>query len=418
MMFVTLLKLMNSNIKNILFFLLFFSFQATNAQSNVETKIIKQQILSSGFKPSAEIYRNPDEKLAKLGLIFFESNKGLSLNGNISCRTCHQDKFGSADGIPNAAAIGGGDGKTMVGPERLLNGAKQLPRNTLAFWGRGGLGFDVFFWDGRVDFSSKKTVSQFGSQKPSSDALLTSVHLPVVEIREMLDEDGFVRDNKTESVEKSKIVYDAIAKRLVKIEPKASEDLARALNKNINQLEYIDFARAIAAFIRSEFRIKPTKLENFMAGKVQLSESELRGARIFYGKGACSTCHNGPHFSDFKFYTVPFPQLGFGKNGFGVDYGRYNVTFNPRDLYKFRTAPLYNVEKTAPYGHSGSVKTIQQAIVAHYDPLSLVATDKLSKFDRYELSKRLTYADSTTRVNYLTDEELNQLEAFLKTLTF
>jgi len=385
---------------------------------SAETKVIKQQITASGFKPAADLYRNPDENLAPIGLIFFESNKGLSLNGNISCRTCHQDKFGSADGIPNAAAIGGGDGKTMVGPDRLLNGAKQLPRNTLAFWGRGAKGFDVFFWDGRVDFSLKKPLSQFGSKVPANDALLTAVHLPVVEIREMLDEDKFVKDHKTESVDKSKEVYNAIAKRLIKVEPEASQNLAKVLNKNVDQLEYIDFARAIAAFIRSEFRIKTSKLEKFIQGKEDFSEAEIKGARVFYGKGACSTCHNGPHFSDFKFYTVPFPQLGFGKNGFGVDYGRYNATFNPKDLYKFRTAPLYNVEKTAPYGHSGSVATIQEAIVAHYDPLSLVQTDKLSQFDRYELSKRLTFSDSTTRVNYLTPEEVNQLTAFLKTLSF
>jgi len=385
---------------------------------SAETKVIKQQITASGFKPAADLYRNPDENLAPIGLIFFESNKGLSLNGNISCRTCHQDKFGSSDGIPNAAAIGGGDGKTMVGPDRLLNGAKQLPRNTLAFWGRGAKGFDVFFWDGRVDFSLKKPLSQFGSKVPANDALLTAVHLPVVEIREMLDEDKFVKDHKTESVDKSKEVYNAIAKRLIKVEPEASQNLAKALNKNVDQLEYIDFARAIAAFIRSEFRIKTSKLEKFIQGKEDFSEAEIKGARVFYGKGACSTCHNGPHFSDFKFYTVPFPQLGFGKNGFGVDYGRYNATFNPKDLYKFRTAPLYNVEKTAPYGHSGSVATIQEAIVAHYDPLSLVQTDKLSQFDRYELSKRLTFSDSTTRVNYLTPEEVNQLTAFLKTLSF
>jgi cytochrome c peroxidase len=393
------------------------SFSA-GAVENAETKIIKQQITASGFKPAADLYRNSDENLAPLGMKFFESNKGLSLNGNISCRTCHQDKFGSADGIPNAAAIGGGDGKTMVGPDRLLNGAKQLPRNTLALWGRGAKGFDVFFWDGRVDFSLKKPLSQFGSKVPANDALITAVHLPVVEIREMLDEDNFVKDHKTESVDKSKEVYKAIVKRLIKVEPEASQNLSKALNKNVDQLEYIDFARAIAAFIRSEFKVKTTKLEKFIQGKEDFSEAELKGARVFYGKGACSTCHNGPHFSDFKFYTVPFPQLGFGKNGFGVDYGRYNATFNPKDLYKFRTAPLYNVEKTAPYGHSGSVATIQEAIVAHYDPLSLVQTDRLSQFDRYELSKRLTLSDSTTRVNYLTPEEVNQLTAFLKTLSF
>jgi cytochrome c peroxidase len=336
------------------------------------------------------------------------------LNGNISCQTCHLDRFGSTDGIPIAAAVGGeGDG-----PKRLLSGAKLLPRNALAFWGRGAKGFDVFFWDGRVDFSGTKKITQFGSNIPSNDSLVTADHLPVVEIREMLQEDEFIEKNKTESVEKSKEVYKAIVQNLVKNEPDASKKLANALGKDESKLEYIDYARSLAAFIRSEFRLKPTKLENVMAGKESFTPAEFKGARIFYGKGACVTCHSGPHFSDFKFYSVPFPQLGFGRNGFGVDHGRYNVTFNTKDLYKFRTAPLYNVEKTGPYGHSGSVRTMEEAVTAHYDPLSLVAVEKLKQFDRFELSKRLTFSDSTTRVNYLSTEEVNQVVSFLKTLSF
>lgn len=409
---------MNLNTKNLL--LIFFLINCGNpeAATKAEEKIVKDQIKAAGFVPSAELYRNPDETLSDLGKKFFESNKGLSLNGNISCRTCHQDKFGSADGIPNAAAIGGGDGATKVGPERLLNGAKQLPRNTLAFWGRGAKGFDVFFWDGRVDFSTPKKLTQFGSKTPSNDALVTAVHLPVVEVREMLDEDDFVRKHKVESVEKSKAVYQAIANNLKSVESKASQDLAKKLNKQTQDLEYFDYARAIASFIRTEFRIKETKLERMMRGAESFTDNELKGARIFYGKGACVTCHSGPHFSDFKYHTVPFPQLGFGKNGFGVDYGRYNATFNPNDLYKFRTAPLYNVEKTSPYGHSGSMKTLQDAITAHFDPLSLVSLDKLNKFDSYEFSKRLTYSDSTKKVGYLTQDEVNHVASFLKTLSF
>ena len=223
MMLEILLEHMKSAINKLLILIFIGLSSSVAAIEKAEKRIIKQQIIASGFQPAGDLYRNPDENLAPIGLIFFESNKGLSLNGNISCRTCHQDKFGSADGIPNAAAIGGGDGKTMVGPERLLNGAKQLPRNTLAFWGRGAKGFEVFFWDGRVDFSLKKPLSQFGSKIPANDALLTAVHLPVVEIREMLDEDKFVKDHKTESVDKSKEVYSAIAKRLIKIEPEARD---------------------------------------------------------------------------------------------------------------------------------------------------------------------------------------------------
>src|SRR5207244_2802381 len=163
--------------------------------------------------------------------------------------------------------------------------------------------------------------SQFGANAPSDDPLITAAHLPVVQIREMLDEDEFVRKYKRESVQQSKVVYNAIADNLRRVEAVASRDLAGILGKPHDRLTYTGYARTIDAFIRSEFRIKPTKLERFMDGSERLTDDELRGGILFYGKGRCVVCHAGPYFSDFKFHVVAFPQLGFGANGFGIDYG-------------------------------------------------------------------------------------------------
>ena len=78
-----------------------------------------------------------------------------------------------------------------------MGGGAIIPRNTLPLWGRGGVGFEVFFWDGRVDFSDKAKLSPFGEDIPSEDPLITMVHLPTVEIREMLIEDEFISGQKT-----------------------------------------------------------------------------------------------------------------------------------------------------------------------------------------------------------------------------
>lgn len=336
--------------------------RATAQEQNALSRILRQQVLAAGLTRSSDLYVNRDEDLVSVGKVIFAS-KNLSLNGNIACQTCHLSQFGSADGIPNAAAIGG----VGEGPARLLSGAKLLPRNTLPFWGRGEKGFDTFFWDGKVDFRGGKRVSQFGSAPPSDDPLVTAAHLPVVEVREMLDEDDFVEDHMRESVADSEAVYQAITNHLRHYEPTASQALAERLHKTKDQLSYTDYARALASFIRSEFRIKKTKLERFAYESQPLSPQEVRGGLIFYGKGRCVVCHSGPYFSDFKFHVIPFPELGFGKNGFGVDYGHFNVTFDPRDMYAFRTPPLFNVAKTAPYGHSGSLETMQEAIVAHFE---------------------------------------------------
>ncbi len=391
-----------------------FSLTVWGADEKAFPQILRKQILESGFIPGKELYQNKDEGLVSVGKLIFESKK-LSLNGNISCQTCHLSQFGSADGIPNAAAIHG----TGEGPQRLLSGAKLLPRNTLPFWGRGAKGFDTFFWDGKVDFSKSKKISQFGSQPPSDDALVTAAHLPLVEIREMLDEDEFVRARKQESVEKSAEVYRAIADNLRKFEPQASKSLSEYLRKPVEQLAYTDYARSLAAFIRSEFRIKETKLEKFVTKSELLSPEEMRGGLIFYGRGRCVVCHSGPHFSDFKFYTVAFPQLGFGKNGFGIDLGRFNVTFEPKDQYRFRTPPLYNVQQTAPYSHSGSVATLEEAIVAHFDPLRLVSISTMDPLTRHEFYKRITLSlETATTVGFLSAQDISDVVEFLKTLSF
>jgi cytochrome c peroxidase len=289
----------------------------------------------------------------------------------------------------------------------------------LPFWGRGAKGFNTFFWDGKVDFSGSKKISQFGSRPPSNDALVTAAHLPLVEIREMLDEDEFVAEHKQESVDKAQKVYKAIADNLTKFEPEASKSLSDYLRKPIDQLTYADYARSLAAFIRSEFQIKETKLERFVKRSEPLSAKELDGGLIFYGRGRCVVCHSGPHFSDFKFHAVAIPQLGFGKNGFGIDLGRFNVTFDPKDQYRFRTPPLYNVQKTAPYGHSGAVATIEEAIVAHFDPLRLINTSAMDPLARHEFYRRMTLGSETaTTVGFLSANDVNNLTQFLNTLSF
>ena len=95
-----------------------------------------------------------------------------------------------------------------------MSSGKIVPRNTLPLWARGARGFDVFFWDGKVDFSGEQTTSQFGNLPPSGDALLTAVHLPPVEIREMLDDDEDVSRYKQESASLAQQLHERIVRRL------------------------------------------------------------------------------------------------------------------------------------------------------------------------------------------------------------
>ena len=160
------------------------------AKADVRTEVLRRTAIQFGvlnYDPKAV---KVDTVKAALGKRLF-SEKRLSFNSDMACETCHLDKLSSADGLPNAIGVGGkGAGVERVNSEGLI-----VPRNTLALWGRGGPGFNIFFWDGKVEKRSEKLISQFGENPPSNDPLVISVHLPIAEIREMVMDDTEVTEH-------------------------------------------------------------------------------------------------------------------------------------------------------------------------------------------------------------------------------
>jgi cytochrome c peroxidase len=99
--------------------------------------------------------------------------------------------------------------------------------------------------------------------------------------------------------------------------------------------------------------------------------------------------------------------------------GRYNATFDTRDLYRFRTPPLFNIAKNSFYTHSGGIARLRDAITAHFDPLSLVDLSRMSALQRNDFYRRLTYSQETAgRVGFLTSNDVDDLVSFLNTLSF
>jgi cytochrome c peroxidase len=381
--------------------------------NNLREQVLRDAAKRAGFVPADATHVSVDDKLAAAGKLLFQSKK-MSLDHETACATCHVDRFGSADGIPNAIGTEGHG----EGVERLLAGGDIIPRNTLPFWGRGGVGFDVFFWDGKVDKSSGTVVSQFGDLNPSDDPLVVAAHLPPVEIGEMVTDSKDNEPLKTENVSTAAAVYDQLLDRLLK-DDEINSALVAATGKSANEIEFLDVASAIAAFIRDNFKLQSTRFHDFVFADGKMSEREIAGGLIFYGKARCSTCHNGAYFSDLEFHAVPFPQSGFGKNGFGVDYGRFNVTLNADDRYRFRTPPLFNVSKTAPYSHSGSIMKLADAIRVHVDPFAVYDPSRMSAVQRAEYYQALkVWSDEPLVGVTLDDAEIDALTEFLRTLEF
>ncbi|MBT0669174.1 methylamine utilization protein MauG [Novosphingobium profundi] len=374
---------------------------------------LRRAVEANGFVRAKELAIPVDSRARDVGKLIFASPL-MSINGNISCQSCHLDEFGSTDGLPVAVGVGA----EGIGATRLASGGQIVPRNVLPFWGRGSKGFDTFFWDGKVGVDRGQLVSQFGTDAPSNDPFVVAVHLPSVELREMVDDTPQVEATLVdESVNSANLLQSKLAQRFAQ-DPVIGPRLAKAFGTGTDALTFNQVATSLGAFIRDEFKIRPTKLEHFVFDSGPLTKSELAGGILFYGRGKCVACHGGPYFSDMQFHAVAFPQMAFGKNGFGIDYGRYNVTFDPEDRFKFRTPPLFNVSKTAPYSHSGSVATIHDAIVAHFDPLRLMDARKMTVRQRADIYARLGPASREPLPSPLTDEEIGDLVSFLTTLNF
>ncbi len=150
-------------------------------------------------------------------------------------------------------------------------------------------------------------------------------------------------------------------------------------------LTYANVGKAIGAFERT--LVTPSRWDKYLGGDdAALTEKERAGLAKFLDVG-CNTCHAGPAVGgrDFK-------KLGNVKAWPSEikDSGRFDVTKDPADKNVFKTPSLRNIEKTAPYFHDGSVKTLEEAV-------KLMATHQLGKD--------------------LSDADVESIVTFLKSLT-
>ncbi len=196
-------------------------------------------------------------------------------------------------------------------------------------------------------------------------------------------------------------------------------------------------SQAIAAYERS-FVSGNARFDQWRYGGDQnaLTEEEVNGFEIFNGKGGCVTCHTindkNAIFTDQSFHNT---GIGWARNNkvinkayendtFPVqlapgvivqvkhgsldtssekpqnDVGRFEITENPEDSWKYKTPSLRNLVVSAPYMHDGSLSTLEE-VVAFYDK---GGADNPHK-------------DLLLKPLALSQQEQSALVAFLKTLT-
>jgi cytochrome c peroxidase len=233
--------------------------------------------------------------------LFFDTR--LSADNTISCATCHDPDMAWANHNPVDTGIKGLKGDRNSGT--ILDAAYM----------------DFQFWDGRA--------------KTLEEQALGPIHNPV-EMGETLE--NVVR--KLSAIDGYRTQFKAVFGGDVTTE---------------------GISRAIAAFERTVLS-GPSPYDKYAAGdKSAMSQSAVRGMRVFNGRARCRTCHNGPMFSDQSFHNI-----GVGMSSPKPDVGREAVTKDPKDRGRFKTPTLRNVALTWPYLHDGSARTLAD-VVEFYD---------------------------------------------------
>ena len=206
-------------------------------------------------------------------------------------------------------------------------------------------------------------------------------------------------------------------------------------------------ADAIAAFERSPvFAQFTSKYDFYLVGKARLSRQEKRGRKVFEDpeKGNCAACHPDrpgadgapPLFTDFTYDNLGVPknpenpfytlQPEFNPKGLDfVDKGLGSIVHDRLQNGKFKVPTLRNIAKTAPYMHNGYFKTLR-GVVDFYSSRD-IKPSCTSPFTGEALAIRSAcwpVPEVGENVNHaelgmlgLTDQEVDDLVAFLRTLT-
>ncbi|HZV68008.1 MAG TPA: cytochrome c peroxidase [Saprospiraceae bacterium] len=325
---------------------------------------------------------NPAQLLGKK--LFFDTL--LSNPAGQSCASCHMPKMSFTD--PEGLPVSRGAMKTMFGNRNspTVAYAAFTPYFHYDSIDQGYIG--GLFWDGRAATLEEQAKTPLLTQHEMNNADKNMVveHLMKAEYKDLF--------------------LSVYGQNAFDDKEKAFEYLAEAIEEYEETPEISPFS---------------SKFDFYIKGQAQLTDEELRGMKIFNDTltAKCASCHpttpdpytNAILFTDYTYDNLGIPAnpelIKLDKN-YKRDLGLGAIVKQTTENGKFKVSTLRNIANTAPYFHNGVFKTLEE-VMQFYN------SRNTGKFGPPEVAENVNQ-DELGDLK-LTDQEMKDVIAFLKTLT-
>jgi cytochrome c peroxidase len=362
------------------------------------------------------------ESLTRLGRVLF-FDPALSASGKQSCATCHSPD--NAFGPPNdlSAQMGGRHLKT---PGTRAAPSLRYAQTTPAF--------SEHFHDDDGDDSVDAGPTGGRNWDGRADSAHDQARIPLLSPHEMANASPAEVVATLKRAAYAPQIRAAFGERVF-------DDVDRTFEAALMALEVFQESPA-------DFYPYTSKYDAFLRGATTLDRQELRGLDLFNdpGKGNCASCHisaiasNGafPQFTDYGLIAIGVPRnrkLTVNANPHYFDMGvcgpdRTDLSDHPEYCGLFKTPTLRNVALKHAFFHNGVFHTLEQVMQfyvqrdtqpAKWYPRS--RDGSIRKFDdllpeyHANVNVEAPFDRKPGDAPALTDAEINDVIAFMKTLT-